>query len=135
MRYLGREVEFVIKTCWFECIQLPDPKILPSKEGIPGLLLCQVFVGDFFDYYYSEVSVEVVVVFSKMAVDPQGISSMDIIPVFIYPLVCPLFFHFSDILLPIAFHTKCQVNRIFGPAIGPVPYFKSFAIGTGEKIR
>ena len=101
---------------------------------MPGLFLCQVFVGDFLDYYYSEVSVEVMVVCSKMAVDPQGICSMDIISVLIYPLVCSLFLHFSDILFPVTFHTECQIDRIFGPAIGPVPYLKSFSIRAGKEV-
>ena len=93
-----------------------------------------MFAGDLLDYYDLKVPVKVMVAGCKVAIDGQGICSMDIIPVLIYPLVGPLFFDFSYILIFVTFHAECQVNGIFRPAIGSVPDLVSSSVGAGEEV-
>ena len=93
-----------------------------------------MFAGDLLDHYDLEVPVEVMVTGCKVAIDGQGICSVDIIPVLIYPLVGPLFLHFSNILVFVAFHAECQIDGILRSAIGSVPDLVSSSVGAGEKV-
>ena len=62
--------------------------------------------------YQSEISVEVVAGFLKMAVDRYRIFPVHIVPVFVDPLIGSLALDFSNVLAVVTFQAEAQVQRV-----------------------